>query len=356
MRVAVVGGGINGVMSAWALAQRGCAVDLFEKAELMSATSSASSKMLHGGLRYLEYGHFGLVREALRERAWWIGQAPHLARPLEILIPVYRDYGRPAWQLGLGIKLYEFLACGTGFPAGRWYGPAEVLEAFPMLRPEGLAGAFSYWDGQMDDHALGRWAAERARKAGVAIHAGAEVTGIDAAGGVLATNAGSMSFERIVNATGPWAAKLLASSGQASAYRLDLVRGSHLVLPGSLAKGCVLQAPGERRILFVLPHGEDTLFGTTEVRQPAPECEGTSASEVGYLLAAWNRYFTGDIGNEAILGTFSGVRPIVASRQSVSAASRESVIERRGRLISIFGGKWTTARALAGKVADATLN
>jgi glycerol-3-phosphate dehydrogenase len=356
MRVAVVGGGINGVMSAWALARRGCTVDLFEKDQLMAATSSASSKMLHGGLRYLEHGRFGLVREALRERAWWISQAPHLARPLEILVPVYRDEGRPAWQLGLGIRLYELLAAGSGFPKGRWHAPEQVAKAFPGLRTEGLKGAFSYWDGQMDDGALGRWAATRAREAGVVIHEGAEVTRIDAAGGILETGSGRATYDRIVNAAGPWVDRLLSASAQASPYRLDLVRGSHLVIPGRLASGCVLQVPGEQRILFVLPHGEHTLLGTTEVRQAHPDSEGVAPAELDYLLGVYNRHFSGDLGTDAVLGTFSGVRPIVASRRDTSVASRESVIERQGRLINIFGGKWTTARALAEKVAAATLH
>jgi len=356
MKVAVVGGGINGVMSAWALARRGCSVDLFERGELMAATSSASSKMLHGGLRYLEHGHFGLVREALRERAWWIGQASHLARPLEILVPVYREIGRPAWQLGLGIRLYELLAAGSGFPNGRWHTPEEVAKAFSNIRTEGLKGAYSYWDGQMDDGALGRWAAARAREAGVAIHEGAEVTRIDAAAGILETCGARATYDRIVNAAGPWVDHLLAASAQASTYRLDLVRGSHLFIPGRIARGCVLQVPGEQRILFVLPNGEHTLLGTTEVRQMHPDSEGVAPTEVVYLLGVYNRYFFGDVGTADVLGTFSGVRPIVASRRNTSAASRESVIERQGRLINIFGGKWTTARALAEKVAVATLN
>lgn len=356
MNVAVIGGGINGVMSAWALARRGCAVDLFEKGKLMAATSSASSKMLHGGLRYLENGHFGLVREALRERAWWIEQAPHLARPLENLVPVYRGLGRPSWQLKLGIRLYELLAAGSGFPKGRWYEVAEVVSAFPAIRTERLEGAYSYWDGQMDDRALGCWAAERAREAGVAIHEGIEVTDVDADSGSVETGGARRNFERVVNAAGPWVDSLLAASGQGSSYRLDLVRGSHLVIPGRIAKGCVLQVPSERRILFVLPHGENTLLGTTEVRQSSPDAAGVTAAEIDYLLAGWNRHFVGDIDAAAVLDSFSGVRPIVASRRDHSAASRESVIERQGKLINVFGGKWTTARALGDRVVAATLH
>ncbi|MBL8421611.1 MAG: FAD-dependent oxidoreductase, partial [Dechloromonas sp.] len=110
MKVAVIGGGINGVMTAWAFARRGDCVDLFEKGRLMSATSRSSTKMLHGGLRYLEHGHLGLVREALQERSWWIRQAPQLVNPLELLIPIYRNGERAKWLVGAGIRLYDLLA------------------------------------------------------------------------------------------------------------------------------------------------------------------------------------------------------------------------------------------------------
>ena len=140
MKVAVIGGGINGVMTAWAFARRGDSVDLFEKGRLMSATSRSSTKMLHGGLRYLEHGHFGLVREALQERSWWIRQAPQLASPLELLIPIYRNGERAKWLVGAGIRLYDLLATGSGFPRGRWYGADEVVERFPALETRPVAG------------------------------------------------------------------------------------------------------------------------------------------------------------------------------------------------------------------------
>lgn len=356
MKVAVIGGGINGVMSAWALARRGATVDLFEKGKLMAATSRASSKMLHGGLRYLEHGHFRLVQEALHERAWWIQQAPQFARPLEILVPAYRNQGRPSWQLGLGIKLYEMFAADSGLPIGRGYSAAEVAAVFPNIRTVGLKRAYSYWDGLMDDYALGHWAADRAREVGVRIHEDTEVSKVDAANGGIFLANNRLNFDRIINAAGPWVDQLLASSAQISSYRLDLVRGSHLVLPGRIERGCVLQVPGERRIVFVLPHGDNTLFGTTEVRQQGPDTKGVTADEIDYLLAVWKQFFVDDIGRDAIIDAFSGVRPIVAARRNHSIASRESTIERQGKLINIFGGKWTTARALADKVATATLN
>ena len=355
MKVAVIGGGINGVMTAWELARRGCGVDLFEKGRLMSATSRASTKMLHGGLRYLEHGHFGLVREALRERSWWLAQAPELARPLEILLPVHAGQGRPQWQVFAAVRLYDLLAAGTGFEKGRWHSGAEVEARLPALDSHGLRGAYSYWDGQMDDHRLGLWAADQASRAGVAIHEGAPVSQVEPDSGTIAVSGNRQSFDRVVNVAGPWAAELLADSAVPSRYRLDLVRGSHLVLTGSIDCGCVLQVPGERRILFVLPWQGNTLLGTTEVRQAGPDYPVPEQGEIDYLLATYNRFFTDRRSEADIVDAFAGVRPIVASKDDVSAASRESVIERRQRLVNVFGGKWTTSRALAVAVADATL-
>ena len=347
MKVAVIGGGINGVMTAWAFARRGDSVDLFERGRLMSATSRSSTKMLHGGLRYLEHGRLGLVREALQERSWWIAQAPQLASPLELLIPIYRNGERARWLVGAGIRLYDLLALGSGFPRGRWYSADQVVERFPGLRCDGLLGAYGYWDARMDDYQLGLWAAERARGSGVTIHERTPVLRIDPATGAVYTAGLTTCYERVVNVAGPWAEKLLVGSGVASAYRLDLIRGSHIVVPGKLEQGCVLQAPGERRILFVLPHGENTLLGTTEVSQADPDQCAPSDEEIDYLIANYNRCFLEVVAHQDIISSFAGIRPIVASKSDFSAASRESVIERQGRLINVFGGKWTTSRALA---------
>ena len=127
MRVAVVGGGINGVMSAWALALKGCSVDLFERGRLMGATSSASTKLLHGGLRYLEHGHLKLVREALHERRWWMMRAPHLAKPLQIRLPVYKESRRPGWMIWCGLALYDWLAGQASLGRAQWHSRDEVL-------------------------------------------------------------------------------------------------------------------------------------------------------------------------------------------------------------------------------------
>jgi glycerol-3-phosphate dehydrogenase len=196
MRVAVIGGGINGVMSAWELAKAGHQVTLFERDLVMGATSSASTKLLHGGLRYLEHGSLLLVREALRERSWWFSQAPHLCHPLRILLPHYQGQGRPRWMLGIGLWLYRFLAGGANIAPHQWLSREQALEASPDLKPDGLLGAYAFWDGQMDDHKLGLWAADQARAAGVTIQEHTPVRTISTDGD-LETDTGRQHFEAV---------------------------------------------------------------------------------------------------------------------------------------------------------------
>lgn len=352
MKVAVIGGGINGVMSAWALCRQGAEVSLFERGELMNETSAASSRMLHGGIRYLEHGHFSLVREALRERAWWRAQAPHLTTQIPLLIPVYRHGARARWVLGLGVRLYDFLARGSGFPRARWHDAASVRARLPQLASEGLLGAWEYWDGLMDDRALGLWAAQQLAAAGAVIHTGVAVSRVTPQGEVGAFGA-RLTFDCVVNAAGPWAGQLLAQSGVSTRYALTLIRGSHILIDRPLGCGCVLQDPASRRVVFVLPAGAHTLLGTTEVPQSAPQPTAPSAEEIGYLKDAYQRAFSPALAPGEIVQMFAGVRPVVKQHGHFSSASREALIEVQGRLITVWGGKWTTSRALGEKVARA---
>jgi glycerol-3-phosphate dehydrogenase len=336
-------------MIAWELANRGHEVDIFERGSLMEATSSKSSKLLHGGLRYIEHGQWRLVREALQERAWWFQEAPALAKPLRLLVPVYDDGPRGRFQLAVGVKIYDLLASGSGFPVSQWLPRDKTLQWLPTLRPEGLKGAYEYWDAQMDDRALGLWAAEAARRAGVRIAERSPVIRISTSG-MLTLATGSENYDRVINACGPWACSLLDRSGIQSRYRLELVRGTHLLLEGEPAAGCVLQVPDDRRIIFVLPYQGKMLLGTTEVRQTEPDPTEPSLAEADYLLGVYNRYFHDIRQREDVASAFAGVRPLVRTGGGASATSREYFIERKDSLISVFGGKWTTARALARRV------
>lgn len=357
LTVAVIGGGINGVMTAWALAARGHTVTVFERDTLIGATSQASTKLLHGGLRYLENGEFRLVRESLRERTWWVSHAPELAHPIELLFPIYDTAPRSRHLIGLGLTLYDALAGRHTFGRHHWLSADEIAQRMPTLRTSGLLGGYTFFDAQMDDHALGLWAAEHAREAGVVVREHTMVTRLSPDGDVWSDTISLGHYDRVVNVAGPWAGALLAESGVTPRHTLDLVRGSHLLmqqpaLGGTMRYGVMLQVPNERRICFALPYADRLLVGTTEVRQHLSDPIVCSSAEQAYLLAVYNAYFTDTRSDVDVLQTFAGVRPLIHSAADPSRATREYAIEREGRLLTVFGGKWTTARALGRQVAE----
>jgi glycerol-3-phosphate dehydrogenase len=354
MRIAVVGGGINGVMSAWSLAGAGYDVELFERDTLISATSSASTKLLHGGLRYLEQLRFRLVREGLTERAWWLEAAPQHTRRIELILPLYDDSPRAKLKFKAGLALYDWFSGRHAIGRHRWLSRSALIRAAPELKPEGLCGGFVFHDGQMNDRNLGLWAAGRARQLGVQFHQRSAVAKVSIEG-EISVNGEQRKFDFVVNAAGPWAAALLEQSHIASEYQLDLVRGSHLLFNDSLKIGFVLQSPQDKRICFALPYEGQTLLGTTEVRQTLSQIVCCSAEEACYLLKVYNRYFQHEKTERDIAGSFSGLRPLVRSSLDPTRASRECAIEANRRLITIYGGKWTSSRALGQKVTRTIL-
>ena len=203
----------------------------------------------------------------------------------------------------------------------------------------------------MNDYALGMWALDRVRAMGARILTSMPVERVQPDGS-LVTAQGREQYDGIVNASGPWSAALLERSGIKSRYSLDLVRGSHLLVARRHDLGFLLESPDDGRPCFVLPYGEHTLIGTTEVRQGVDEPIECSAGERDYLLRLYNAHFEPGIHEDDIVSTFAGVRPLVASQESdPSAVTRESAIESQGRVATIFGGKWTTSRESGLKVA-----
>jgi glycerol-3-phosphate dehydrogenase len=354
MRIAIVGGGINGAGIAWELARKDYGVTLYEKSECGRQTSSATTKMIHGGLRYLEHFDIGLVRESLEDRAWLLEHLPQLVRPIEILLPVYGD--SPRWRLTIhaGLVLYDLLAGRENIHRHRTRSIDELLARAPLVR-EGLRGGFSYWDAQVDDYALVRTVIASAQREGAVIREHTRVTALrrDGDAWIVRTAGGDEArFDLVINAAGPWMNEYFAETGLRSRYRLTLIRGSHIVLRHAVSDaGLLLQSIDDRRVFFVLPWKGATLVGTTEVMQLGP-IDGVrpSEEEIDYLITRFNHYFRTPITHDDVASSFAGVRPLVGRAANPSAIGREYRLERHGNLINVWGGKMTTFLSLARKV------
>ncbi len=351
MRIAVVGGGINGSGVAWELARRDYEVTLFDKGRCGAQTSANTTKLIHGGIRYLERGHVGLVRESLRERAWLLEHVPELVHKIEFYLPVYDDSPRWRSTLSLGLTMYDALAGRKNIDRHRSAPAEEIAERAP-LTPVRLQGGFRFWDAQTDDYRLARAVVASAKREGATVREQTRVRSLQMDGREWIVNDGER-FDFVVNAAGPWMNELLAANSLRSRYLLSLVRGSHIVLKRCVSDAALLlQSLSDRRIFFVLPWKGTTLVGTTEVLHTQP-MNGVVATdeEIDYLIARFNRYFREPIARADVASTFSGVRPLVGRAANPSAIGREYRIERHGNLINIFGGKMTTFRSLAQKVA-----
>ena len=352
MRIAVIGGGFNGAGITWELARRDYDVTLFEKGRCGAQTSSATTKMIHGGLRYLERFHFALVRESLRDRAWLLEHLPSIVKPIEILLPVYDDSPRGRFMISAGLTLYDLLAGRDNIARHKALSADELIERVPLTR-DGLRGGFVYSDAQVDDYALARTIVASAINDGATVREETPVTALRRSGRewIVTTPSGAEEFDFIVNAAGPWMNTWLAENHIRSRYRLSLVRGAHLVLRHRVAEaGMLLQSLSDRRVFFVLPWKGTTLVGTTEVMHHASlEHVQATDDEIDYLIARFNLYLRQPIGRDDIASTFAGVRPLVGRAANPSAITRDYRLERRGNLLNVFGGKMTTFRSLAVK-------
>lgn len=356
--LAVVGGGINGVGIAADAAGRGLSVFLCEKDDLAQHTSSASSKLIHGGLRYLEHYEFRLVREALAEREVLLAKAPHLVRPMRFVLP-HRPHLRPAWMIRAGLFLYDHLGKREKLPGSRGlkFGAGSPLKA-------DIARGFEYSDCWVDDARLVVLNAMAARENGAHVHTRTRCVSarrskvlwhihLERADGTLL----SIRARALVNAAGPWVAKFIKDDlKQKSPYGIRLIQGSHIVVP-RLYEGehaYILQNE-DRRIVFAIPYLERfTLIGTTDREyQGDPAKVAISAEETAYLLDVVNRHFKQQIGEKDILRTYSGVRPLCDDESDdPSAVTRDYTLSLEAHpgeapLLSVFGGKLTTYRKLA---------
>ena len=367
--VLVVGGGINGAGIARDLAGRGWRVTLVEQHDLASHTSSSSTKLIHGGLRYLEYYEFGLVRKALQERELLLKSAPHIMWPLRFVMP-HDPAMRPAWMIRIGLFLYDHLARREVLPGSRGIDLASH-PAGAALKPQFRRG-FEYSDGWVDDARLVALNAIDARASGATVLTrtrceAAERTADHWRVTLRGTDGGTQTLRAraLVNAAGPWAEAFLRgvarpAAGEVLARRsLRLVKGSHIVVRRCFEhQHAYIFQNADRRIIFAIPfEGEFTLIGTTDIEiEGDPATARITAQEIAYLCEQASHYFTRPVTPGDVVWSYAGVRPLLDDASGdPSAVTRDYQLETdtaAAPLLSVWGGKITTFRKLAEEAAD----
>lgn len=369
--VLVIGGGITGAGTARDAAMRGLRVALVEQSDFASGTSSRSSRLVHGGVRYLEHGQVGLVFESSRERRTLLRIAPHLVRPLPFTWPVYRGARIGRWKLAAGLTLYDALALFRNVGRHQRLDARGVTSYEPHVSQQRLVGGARYWDSATDDARLTLANVLSAQRAGAVVANHVRVIGMlrdgNRIGGasVVDVETGAMVEVRaraVVNATGPWSDKVerLVRSGAATALRGS--KGVHVSVPRSRVgntAALTLTAPQDGRVMFVLPSGAFTIIGTTDTFDDVrPEDVRANERDVAYLLESANHYFPdAALTRSDVVSAWAGLRPLAVAAgggSSASAASREHAIsEVEPGLVRVTGGKLTTYRSMASQVVDA---
>lgn len=370
--IAVIGGGITGAGVALDAASRGLSVALVEKRDFASGTSSRSSKLIHGGLRYLDQWNFGLVRESLHERAVLSRMAPHLSKPLRFLVPVYSSserspLGASKLKLSIGLWLYDFLAGSQNIARHRWLSPDDAVRLAPAIERDGLLGAFIYYDCLTDDARLVIEVIKAAAAHGalVANYAGAQGLSKTGRGTSVQIEDGltGCSFELsarvVVNATGVWSDEVSRLSDASASRKLRPSKGIHVVLPSERFQNrtaVLIPSLGENRFLFVIPWQGRTVVGTTDTDYTGDLDEPRAEPfEVDRVVESAARAFPGaKLSSEDVISTFAGLRPLIATDgQSTKDVSRkEEIFENERGLLTITGGKLTTWRRMAERAVN----
>jgi glycerol-3-phosphate dehydrogenase len=368
--ILVVGGGVTGTGAALDAASRGLSVALIEARDYAAGASSKSSKLIHGGLRYLEMLDFGLVREALRERRLLLTElAPHLVRPVPFLWPLtHRAWERP--YVGAGLLLYDSLGGRRAVPRARHLSRAQALRLAPALRPDALVGAVQFYDAQEDDARMVACLARTAAGRGAALATnvrmdglrtqGRRVTGV-AARDLLAGTDLTIGARHVVLATGAWTSldgPAGDGAGPTGELRVRPSKGVHIVVPrSSIRMDTGLLTRTEKSVLFVIPWGDHWLIGDTDTEwRHDPGRPVASRADIDYLLAKANQMLRRPLGHADIEGVFAGLRPLVAERGAgdTTRLSREHTVSTvRPGLTAIAGGKYTTYRVMARDLIDA---
>ena len=367
--VVIVGGGITGAGVARDAALRGLRVALLEAGDFASGTSSRSSRLIHGGVRYLEHGHLHLVFESSRERQVLMRIAPHLVRPLAFVWPVYRGARVSRLKLAAGLGLYDALSMFRNVARHDRLSRREVMESEPQLNSDSLLGGARYYDAATDDSRLTLANVVAAVELGAAVLNHAAVTGFEIVNnrvrGVRARDAiagdeFTIRAGTVVNATGPWSDELRALEDRIGHSSITGSRGAHIAVPRDRVgnrQAVTMLHPHDGRVLFTLPAGDQTIIGTTETPTSAADRESRATqADVMYLLAAANSYFPeAQLTTTDVIAAWSGIRPLARqlATDDVGSASREHTIARGPKgVVHVTGGKLTTYREMASQVVN----
>jgi glycerol-3-phosphate dehydrogenase len=371
--VVVVGGGVVGAGAALDAVTRGLSVGLLEARDWASGTSSRSSKLIHGGLRYLEMLDFGLVREALRERGLLLQRlAPHLVRPVPFLYPLQHH----AWErvyAGTGVMLYDTLGFSSGnsrgLPRHRHLTRRGALRVAPGLRKDALVGALQYFDAQVDDARFTQFLVRTAAEYGAHVASRASVIGFlregDRIAGVEVRDEEhgreiEVRARQVINATGVWTDETQALVGERGQFHVRASKGIHLVVPRDRIRsssGLILRT--ETSVLFVIPWGRHWIIGTTDTEWQLDKAHpAATRKDIDYLLEHVNRVLVTPITREDVQGVFAGLRPLLAGESELtSKLSREHIVGSPSPgLVVVAGGKFTTYRVMAADAVDAAVD
>ena len=359
----IIGAGINGCGIALELSKRGHSVAVFDKGEIGGGTSSKSSRLIHGGLRYLEHLHLGLVYEALHDRTELVGSYPDLVSLVPFYLPLYQDSPRHPITVWTGLKLYDVLAGRNNKTRSGRVSFDQFEDSFPNIRKDRLRAVLRYYDGKTNDLDLTRRVAQDAAALGCRLYEQTPVQAVRVSDQIVEidTSEGTHRAKTVINATGPWIDEVIERLHFPARFGIRKVSGIHLFLDGLLTPHPMFLQTTSKRIFFVIPEPEhdQTMVGTTEREETAPADDvGMIEADVRYLLDHLNRYLVPDarVHREDIKDVSLGIRPLVASRGDPTDLSREYQLDlhQQGqtRLLHVFGGKLTTFLSLSRKAAN----
>ncbi len=363
--IVIIGGGATGLGCAVDAAARGHSVLLLEGRDFAAGTSSRSTKLIHGGVRYLEQGRLGLVREALSERAHLLRNAPALVHPLRFVVPARSWRGRV--RLGLGLRVYDWLAGAGGIGRCATLDPARLHAALPGLRDDGLAGGVAYWDAQFDDAGLALALARTASGLGALVLNHCAASGLIVEAGrvrgvrvrdVQSGREWTLGARCVVNAAGVWGDAVRRLAEPAAAPHLRPSQGVHLVVDGDFLPGrnaLLVPRTADGRVLFMIPWLGKLLIGTTDTpRADVPVEPEPLAGEVDFLLGTAAQWLHRPPALADVRSMFVGLRPLLAGEGATGQLSRGHRVEVSAQgLVSVMGGKWTTYRIMAEEAIDA---